>query len=143
MLRGTKHGSDALSGRVWRRGGAMSGFASYRRVGLVLIALTVLTAVMGLSACGDRSERVRFNGEYYPAKVSRDRDARDQFEVSVRRADRGLAGAREAGRYAATRYCLKEFGTSTIEWVNGPDAEDGRLRMSNGRLSLSGACVTW
>ncbi|WP_306154947.1 hypothetical protein [Roseovarius sp. MMSF_3281] len=108
-----------------------------------ILALVALAATMGLSACGDRAERVRFNGEYYPAKVSRDRDTRKQFQVSVRRVDRGLLGAREAGRYAATRYCLKEFGTSNIDWVNGPDAEDGRLSISNGRLSLSGACVTW
>jgi hypothetical protein len=98
---------------------------------------------MALPACGDRAAKVRFNGEYYPAKVSRDRDARKQFQVAVRQVDRGLTGAREAGRYEATRYCLKNFGTSDIAWVNGPDAEEGRLQLSNGRLLLSGSCVTW
>jgi hypothetical protein len=102
-----------------------------------------LGALVALPACGDRAARVQFNGEYYPAKVSRDRDARKQFDVSVRRVDRGLTGARAAGRYEATRYCLKNFGTSDIEWVNGPDAEAGRLQISNGRLLLSGECVTW
>jgi len=107
------------------------------------LAALFLGAIVVLPGCGDRAAKVRFNGEYYPAKVSRDRDAREQFQVAVRRVDRGLTGAREAGRYEAMRYCLKEFGTSDIDWVNGPDAEDGRLQVSNGRLVLNGECVTW
>ena len=108
-----------------------------------VFAVIAIGAMVVLPGCGDRAAKVRFNGEYYPAKVSRDRDAREQFQVAVRRADRGLTGAREAGRYEATQYCLKEFGTSNIDWVNGPDAEDGRLQVSNGRLLLNGECVTW
>jgi len=107
------------------------------------LAVVLLGATVALSGCADRAAQVRFNGEYYPAKVSRDRDAREELQVTVRRVDRGLTGAREAGRYEAMRYCLKEFGTSDVDWVNGPDAEDGRLQVSNGRLLLSGECVTW
>ena len=107
------------------------------------LAALLLGTIVALPGCADRSAQVRFNGEYYPAKVSRDRDAREQFQVAVRRVDRGLTGAREAGRYEAMRYCLKEFGTSDVDWVNGPDAEDGRLQISNGRLILNGECVTW
>ena len=107
------------------------------------LALIALGAILALPACTDRSGKVRFNGNYYPAKVSSEKDSREVFQVSVRQIDRGMDGALEAGRYEATRYCLKQFGTSEINWTSGPDAEGGRLPVDNGRLLLSGECVTW
>jgi hypothetical protein len=53
-----------------------------------------------------------------------------------------LVGAREAGRYEATKYCINQYGTSDIAWVSGPDVEDGSLTINNDELQLRGACTS-
>ena len=107
------------------------------------LTVALLAAVLAISGCS-RKERLLFDGNYYPAKERGiSKDDRNAFEVSVRRADQGLAGAREAGRHAGSRYCIENFGTSQIEWVQGPDDPDESLQLSNGALRLSGRCVTW
>jgi len=110
----------------------------YRRA-----AVMSLIAVLVLSACQSRTQRVYFNGNFYPSKARADKQDRKNFVVSVRRADQELLGAREAGRYEGTQYCLKNFGTSDIAWTVGPDPEDEDLEVSGGSLILRGACVTW
>ncbi len=85
-----------------------------------------------------------FDGKYYPIKArASDKADRKTFTVSVRRADQGLAGAREAGRYGGKQYCLKNYGTSEIRWIVGPDTPQSALGYSGGRLALSGTCVLW
>lgn len=103
----------------------------------------VLAGGLGVAGCANNSDRVYFNGNYYPAKAKRDKDVTQGFVVTVQRVSKGLDGAREAGRYEGTRYCIKTFGTSEIDWVRGPDAKDGTLQVSGSRLVLSGRCVTW
>ncbi|WP_368073646.1 hypothetical protein [Tateyamaria omphalii] len=103
----------------------------------------LLIAVLLLTACnGRRSERVAFDGQFFRANASKvDRRQREQFEVTVSPVSASLDGAREAGRYEAIRYCIQEYGSSDIEWAEGPDAEDGTLRISNDRLLLRGTCT--
>ena len=101
-----------------------------------------LAAVMALASCGERSERVFFNGMYFPAKSAKASDDRKTFTVTVRRVEQGLAEAREAGRYEATKYCINNFGTSQIAWTQGPDADDAVL-VSDGTLTLTGRCDLW
>ena len=101
-----------------------------------------LAAVLALASCGERGERVTFNGMYFPAKSSKASDDRKDFVVTVRRVEQGLAEAREAGRYEATKYCVNSFGTSQIDWAQGPDA-DAALLVSNGRLTVRGRCRIW
>ena len=43
------------------------------------------------------------------------------FEITVLRANRSLSGAKEAGRYEATIYCVNKFGTSDIVWDLDPE----------------------
>ena len=103
-----------------------------------------LVAVIALSACTKKSERVLFNGNYYPTKAKTvDKGDRKSFAVSVRRVDQGLAGAKEAGRHGGKTYCLQNYGTSEIEWAIGPDTPDTALDLSGGRLVFRGACVLW
>ncbi|WP_299280402.1 hypothetical protein [uncultured Tateyamaria sp.] len=102
----------------------------------------LLIAGLLLSACAERrADRVAFDGQFFRSSSSKVDRQRDQFEVSVSPVSASLEGAREAGRYEATRYCIRSFGTSNIDWVNGPDAEDGRLRISGDKLLLRGACA--
>lgn len=113
-----------------------------RRAGRAL-AIGALCSVAALAACSKKEDRVYFNGIHYPSKETAGKDDRKLFKVAVRRVEKGMDGAREAGRYGGTRYCLKNFGTSEIEWIQGPDAEDGTLVVEGGRLILTGRCVLW
>ena len=115
----------------------------HKAPGRMAVAL-LLVATVAVAGCSKKSERVYFNGNYYPSKArAADKADRKRFTVSVRRADQGRAGAREAGRYGGKQYCLQNFGTSEIAWTVGPDAPDAVLARQSGRLTFSGTCVLW
>ena len=82
--------------------------------------------------------KVSFDGYYFSSKLSRSKLDNRSFDLTVRRANRSLLGAREAGRYEATRFCIKNFGTSDIKWVLGPD--DQSIGLTGKVLKLSGQC---
>ena len=107
------------------------------------MTLSLITLVM-LAGCTERAKRVYFDGKHFPTREKAvSKDARDQFVVTVRRADQGLDPAREAGRHGGSKYCIKNFGTSEIEWSSGPDDPAETLQISNGALVLTGRCITW
>lgn len=112
-------------------------------------ARTALTALMlvtmiGVTGCTERAKRVTFDGNYYPTRErGTDKTDRHAFQVTVRRTAQGLDGAREAGRHGGTKYCIKNFGTSEIDWQRGPDDDAALLLVDNGNMVLSGRCVTW
>ncbi len=115
-------------------------FQTDRRPALLLGLM--LIAVLLLSACaGKKADRIAFDGQFFRASAKKVDKQRLNFEVTVRPVSASLEGARAAGAYEATRYCVGTFGTSDIEWTNGPDAEDGTLRISNDRLLLTGRCA--
>ena len=107
------------------------------------VLVLMLVAVLTLSACVEKEKRVFFDGKYFPAKAKHVKGDRQSFSVSVRKAGQSLTGAREAGRHAGVRHCIENFGTSEIDWSQGPDAEDGQLILSGGSLILKGKCVLW
>ena len=82
--------------------------------------------------------KVTFDGYYFSSKLTQNRLDDRSFDLTVRRANRSLLGAREAGRYEATRFCIKNFGTSNIKWVSGPD--DQSIGLTGKVLKLSGQC---
>ena len=82
--------------------------------------------------------KVSFDGYYFSSKLSRSRLDDRSFDLTVRRANRSLLGAREAGRYEAIRFCIKNFGTSDIKWVLGPD--DQSVGLTGKVLKLNGQC---
>lgn len=105
--------------------------------------MTALAAALALTACGRPGERVRFDGNYYPAKLSKSNDRREQFSVAVRDFAQGINGAREAGRFAGTTYCVETFGDSDISWQPGYGPEDASVVSENGVLIFRGSCVKW
>ncbi|WP_339106696.1 hypothetical protein [Roseovarius rhodophyticola] len=107
------------------------------------IVLSLLVASMVLSACGRKNERILFDGNFYKSRAKHTSDDRQSFVVRVSRADQGLNGARAAGEHEGRRYCIENFGTSEIAWVNGPDADDAVLKRDGNRLILDGRCVLW
>ncbi len=102
-----------------------------------------LCAALALTACAKSGERVRFDGNYYPADLDKVGDRREDFVVTVRDPGQGIEGAREAGRFEATRYCVETFGDSTITWQPGYDPDANAAVIDNGRLVLRGTCVIW
>ena len=102
--------------------------------GVAIVAATLLVG------CQDPEDRIAFDGQYFKSKLSKVDKQRDQFLVEVSPASASLDGAREAGRYEGTKYCIEQYGTSSIAWVYGPDAKDGTLRVENDKLQFRGAC---
>ena len=117
-----------------------SAIQTRRPRGGVLIGAALSCLVM-VSACGISDNRPAFDGHQYRAKLSKVNKQRDDFRVTVSDVSKSLIGAREAGRFEATKYCVAEFGSSNVVWVNGPDAEDGGLVIKDGKLELRGACA--
>ena len=105
-------------------------------LGLFLIATVLLTA------CSPerRSDRIAFDGQLFRASAKKLDKQRLDFEVTVRTVSASMNGALEAGRHEGFRYCIGNFGTSEIDWVNGPEADDNTLQISNDRLVLQGTC---
>lgn len=107
----------------------------------------LLIATTALSACGDnwrasfksKRERILFEGHQYKAKAKQvSKDERDHFEVVVSRATQSLNGARQAGGYEAVKYCIKEYGTSKMDWVIGPETET--IIPVDDKIRLEGYC---
>ena len=63
---------------------------------------------------------------------------KQDFEITVPRANRSLSGAKEAGRYEATIYCVNRFGTSDIVWDLDP--EDVSKVSSSKSIFIKGRC---
>ena len=106
----------------------------------ILSVTSVALCCALVAGCSDNKDDIAFDGQYFKSKLSKVDKQRDQFLVEVSPASASLDGAREAGRYEAIKYCIEQYGTSSIEWAYGPDAEDGKLRLENDKLQLRGAC---
>lgn len=102
------------------------------------VALAALLLVSGCN--GARADKVAFDGVNFRSNASAIDKQRDFFEISVKPASSSIDGAREAGRYESTRYCIENFGTSTVDWLQGPDAAAGTLNIVNDSLILRGTC---
>lgn len=62
------------------------------------------------------------------------------FEAHVYDATASLEGAREAGRYAGTRYCIENYGTSKIDWTIDIDDPATPLPLDGDTLVFQGTC---
>lgn len=103
--------------------------------------VTGVICALALTACQDQRDGIAFDGQFFNSRLSSERGARDQFEVSVRPFSASADGARAAGEYEAIQHCIDLYGSSDIIWERGPDAEDGTLLVSDDTLSLRGACA--
>ncbi|WP_254452898.1 hypothetical protein [Ruegeria atlantica] len=105
--------------------------------------VAVLGAVVFVSACGpSSSDRILFDGKAFRAKAKAvdKRNAPTEFTVVVNGASASLDGAREAGRFEGTKFCIDSFGTSKINWKVGPDTEPQNLRITDNKLTFAGTC---
>lgn len=93
-----------------------------------------------LAACTSSEDRIIFDGQFYNAKIRKVERQLDEFVVTVKPVSKSLQGAREAGRYEATVYCVNTYGSSDIIWAAGPDAPEGQLNIDKDTLTLQGRC---
>ena len=106
---------------------------------IIGLATSSFLIMMGCSNPFELEEnKVSFEGYYFSSKLSQSKLDERSFDLTVKRANRSLSGAREAGRYEATKFCIKNFGTSDIKWVLGPD--DQSIGLTGKVLNLTGQC---
>ena len=77
----------------------------------------------------------------YRSRLDIDGEARRDLTITVRpfRADPEMA--LEAGRYRATVYCLRRFGSSETAWAIGPDTPLDQLPITDDSVTLRGSCT--
>ena len=116
-----------------------------RELHMKLCLICALSVATLLSACGgslSNSDRTTFDGQFFRVKTQAVDKKRTptEFTVTVNGASASVDGAREAGRFEATRFCVQNFGSSRIDWTLGPDAEPQNLRIENDKLTFAGSC---
>lgn len=117
----------------------MTGFMAVgfsRRVAVAVLA----GAVMALTACTQKDDRVYFEGNYYRGKAKKAGDDPLFFAATVNRVSQSFEGARQAVEYEATRYCIANYGTSRIRWSVGPDTPAEALVVVKDTLTYQGKC---
>lgn len=101
----------------------------------------LMILAVGLSACSKKPDaRLRFDGQQYVAKSKKLGDDLADFTSLVGPVSSSLDGALAAGEYEGTKYCIKNFGTSTIIWAVGPETDHGQLVITDDKLTLQGRC---
>lgn len=104
----------------------------------ILISLAVLMLVASCSQL--EQKRNFFDGSLFRASAKKVDKDRAEFLVTVSRASQTLKGARQAGDYEATRYCIQRFGTSDIAWAAGSEPEAISQVTAKDTLVLRGTC---
>jgi len=75
----------------------------------------------------------------YKTSLSAQKNA-EEFVVSVKNKEQGIAEVRESVRFEATKYCLLYFGTSDINWKISQITQDWAFDSNSGKLIFSGQC---
>ena len=104
--------------------------------------IVILLATMALTACGKTytDKRIRFDGEIFRGSAKAvDKKDRRAFVATAGPVSKSLEGAREAVRYEGTKYCIKWFGISDIDWEIDPQAET--VPIDNDKIVLNGTCA--
>lgn len=112
---------------------------------LTRIGVATLVCALGLTAACNvepRASRVLFGGHYFPTKAAAldKKTSLADFSVRINDVSQSVDDAREAGRFAGTRYCINNFGSSKIDWKVGPDSDASQLRVSDDKLTFNGTC---
>ena len=111
--------------------------------GLRPIVAVGMTAILLLSACdNERKKRVAFNGVYFKSKTKAvdKKKTLSEFYTRINGVSYSFDGAREAGRYEGTKYCINNYGTSNIDWKVGPDTDPSHLVITDDSLTFLGRC---
>ncbi len=106
-----------------------------------MIALAGVVAGCSEGALKVQSKRPSFDGQIFRASAKPiEKRNRKDFVVSVRPVSKSETGAALAAEYEATRYCIKYFGTSDINWSVDPTVDGATLPVVDDVLQLSASC---
>ena len=95
-----------------------------------------------LAACGhNERDIVTFEGVRFAGDLRAERGDRAAFVATGGPASVSLEGAKQAAKYQVVQHCIAYLGTSDAAWVNGPDAPDAELVVTDNRVVLTGRCV--
>lgn len=100
-------------------------------------------AVLLSAGCEKREDKLLpFDGFRYKAKAAPvdKKVTLADFTVTVWDVAQSLEGARQAGAYEGTKYCITQYGTSNIKWRVGPDTEPTQLAIIDNKLTFAGRC---
>jgi hypothetical protein len=101
-----------------------------------------LIALVLLSACQRREPDYLFDGINFRADTGAPRGDRRSFVTTVRDATQNVAAAQRAGRYSATKHCVRKFGSSEIDWAAASAGVPETLGLTErGELILQGRCA--
>ena len=104
------------------------------------VILTVLSLAL-LAGCSRNDDRILFDGQAFRGKAKHvNKDDRRDFTASVSPLSASLEGAREAGRYEGTKYCIQQYGTSKIAWASGPDDDPQTWAIDRDTVTFAGRC---
>ncbi len=99
----------------------------------------IISLAFVVSACGEawQDNRIPFGGIIFAYSVDAYPDKPEDFRIVIKNAVQNVDASREAGQYEGTKYCVETFGTSDIEWGQGPEADPTIIK---GNLHLNGSC---
>lgn len=91
------------------------------------------------SAKGPNS--VTINDTRFRSRLQIDGPEKRELTITVSPVAQDPEAAQEAGRYRATYYCLRRFGSSETDWLVGPDVPVEELAISGDSITLEGRCA--
>lgn len=116
----------------------------------LLLALAGTVASCGLvqnvgGSLGATSPRgpnsIEINDTRFRSRLGIDGPEKRDLTITVRPVRVDPQAAQEAGRYRATVYCLRRFGSSDTDWTVGPDIPPDQLQISeDDSITLKGSC---
>jgi len=84
---------------------------------------------------------VTFDGSFFRVNSKKVGGDRRSFEVTVRQGTGSVDGALQAGAHEGTSYCVRNFGSSDIDWVVDPYEPPEDYMPTGGTLTLPGTCA--
>lgn len=103
--------------------------------------ISALAAALLLSACENPNAGPVFDGMRYTGRISLDKEDKRSFTATVAPVSQGVEAAREAARYEGTQHCVRNYGTSEIDWRLSPDADRAALQIAEDQMTVAGRCV--
>lgn len=125
-------------------------------IGRISRTAAVLTLMAALAGCGVARDlgsaigvgassargpnQIQINGTVFRSKLRIDGPEKRDLTITVRPVRVDPGAAQEAGRYRATVYCLRKFGSSATDWTVGPDIPVDQLQIADDTITLQGSC---
>ncbi|MDX2483112.1 MAG: hypothetical protein QNK42_05580 [Pseudodonghicola sp.] len=106
-------------------------------------AAVAALCLLAVGGCTNKDKQIRFDGQHFKTKAKAvDRKVSvAEFTVEIKKVSQSLKGARAAGGYAGTRYCVTKYGSSGIDWAIGPETAPETLVIDRDTLTFRGTCL--